>query len=581
MFKSILVTAALIASPTAVATDVSIEDVAPESSFLVVGFDNARTSIEHFKSTPIWNMLHDDEMDGDFKDAMARFESMIESVEMEAGLDEGALQWPDGPAGFAMFMTMNNDWGIETSGLMAYLDYQGETATLQKLIETALDHADRNDVAFGEIDLNGRTVYAFVIPEPDDDAQNDGFAEGDAGLLADPLGMLKPMMLGVERLYLTRVDDALLCSTNLAVLQTSIEAAEGEDVPSIADVDAYKASLAQVGRQDGHCALLLQSFADFAQMQPLIMLFGPMLSEPLRALGLNDVDAIGMSIDLDAPEAAIVQHVGVLVDGEKRGLVQLFDGESPLSDVPALVTDDAVSISRVNLRFSGVMDVVNDLLKTIPLEFRQEAEGMMLEYGQDVATLLSGLGDEVYTINHGDGRAKTVAIKSANSQDVESALSRLAGPLGLQPRDFAGMQIYSASEFAFVPMSVAIGGGYVFIGEPQRVEDALRSGVTPPLARLGDAPGFRAAASLLGSRPVVAWGYTDTGAMLKSMRDAFATQVAAMSMQMDINAQDFDLDEVAPDPEFITRYIGPSAWAVRSVDNGFILTSYTLHAVDE
>ena len=575
MFRFAWILTALLLVPGAHA-DVSIEDVAPESSFLILGIDNARDTIDRFKETALWDLLHAEEMNGGFEDSLERFEKMIETVEMEVGLEEGALRWPEGRAGMAAFLAMNDDYGIETAGLIGLLDFKDQRENLQRLIEAALEQADAADIPFDEIMVAGHAVYAFDIPQRG--GADEGFDEIEAGPLGDPLSMIEPMLLGLERVYLTRVDDSMICCTNLEVLRSAIEAVEGEEVASVGDLDAYQDALAQVGEHDGHAVLLMNGFTRFAQMQSTIMIFGPMLAEPLRVLGLSNVTALSGSIDLDAPDAVLVQRAAVLIDGEKEGVVGLIERETPRTRIPRFMSDGAVGVSRLNVEFDGAMDLVNDVVTTLPFQIQEQAEAFMLEHGGDLSALLASLGDEVYMINRGEGRSNTIAVRAADARRFETAMSRLAPLLEITRRDFSGMTIYSPHDPASPAMSIGVGGGYVFLGDAISVEDALRASADVDRDVMdGEGAVLDAADAALGRDPVVAWGYTDTGAMLQSMRDAMQQRLAMMPMDMDV--QEIDLDAFARDPEFITRYIGPSAWSVRSVENGFILTSYTLHPV--
>ena len=74
----------------------SIEDMAPDSSFLVVGIEDMATAQENLRGGLLWEMLESPEMKEIMEGALEQFHDMINMTEQELGLDEGELALPNG-----------------------------------------------------------------------------------------------------------------------------------------------------------------------------------------------------------------------------------------------------------------------------------------------------------------------------------------------------------------------------------------------------------------------------------------------------------------------------------------------------
>jgi hypothetical protein len=193
------------------------------------------------------------------------------------------------------------------------------------------------------------------------------------------------------------------------------------------------------------------------------------------------------------------------------------------------------------------------------------------------------------------------AVQVTKPQEFENQLAQAAAPMGLEARDFLGQRIYTLPAEAIgmmMPgmegaegesMSLGIGGGYILMGPTPSVEQSLRATSQTGVATLATDDHFSRAVSALGDQQVIAWSFTNTidqaevmmAAQRKSMNDTieqireFAPE-AAEQMQAEnemmlkmMDAIDFDL---------LRKHIGPSVWRVQSVEDGFLMHSYTLSA---
>jgi hypothetical protein len=155
---------------------------------------------------------------------------------------------------------------------------------------------------------------------------------------------------------------------------------------------------------------------------------------------------------------------------------------------------------------------------------------------------------------------------------------------GAEETDFLGNQIFSINIGDLLPlpmpisleMSIAVGGGYAFLGTTNTVEDALRS-VANPTNRKRIAP-TNAAVSLIPHDDVSSWGYADmkkslkiqtamSNAMSEEMfeeMEAFDPEMAA-EMRKEFEKQSEIQDAVA---KVITSLLGKMAWNMTADDTG-------------
>ncbi len=560
-----LATALTLLAPGALAQH-TIEDLAPEGAFLVVGFGNLEETLSRIQAGRLGQAWNEPAVLEQVGPALEDFNFQLTMLEEQMELEPGSLGLPRGAVGFSAFTALDPDLGLETLGILAMVDFAGSESTVQGLLDMMVaNHGEE----FDTIDIAGETFFALPIEPPNLDEIAEEAPE--MGPLGDPMAMLEPFVTGLKTLYIGRHGSTLLVGTNSDVLAESVAAIDGEDVASVGDRAEYQSAIDEVGAGDMHIVVMVDQIGDVAQIAPFIAMAAASAVEPLNTLGFGNIQALSSSVDFDEAGAIVVQRSGVLVEGEKVGLLALLDNESPLEGVPAFVPADAGSYSRFNFDFGGMMDLINRTIASIP-QFGAQADQAIAEYRPDLEALFSSLGDSIHIA--GAGATSVYAMPLNDPQGFEGIVAKWAPQAGLEPRDFLGHAIYSGD---FAPVAIGIGGGHAFIGEPQAVEQALRSVGEGAATTLASDEDFQHALGALEEAGVIGWGYAKAGSALDVLANpaAFAGPFAEMG----------GMGAMPPiDPamiEAVKKHMGPSIWQLRSTDNGFVMTSWTLEPIEE
>jgi hypothetical protein len=179
-----------------------------------------------------------------------------------------------------------------------------------------------------------------------------------------------------------------------------------------------------------------------------------------------------------------------------------------------------------------------------------------------------------------DSRRTVTAISAPKGDAVRPLISMISMQTGLMPRDFLGHTIWS-SEDGFVPMAIGLGGGYMFVGAGEDVEQALRSFGDDAHESIEDEKAFRMARDATGDDAAVAWGFTDAVADFEYER---AVALADLSDMIAEGLPDEMAEELLGDmpekikaqlkdvtPEMLRRYVGPFSWRVENTDDGYVM----------
>ena len=190
---------------------------------------------------------------------------------------------------------------------------------------------------------------------------------------------------------------------------------------------------------------------------------------------------------------------------EKRGLVSLFDAAPTAFEVPEFVSADAAEAIRISVKFDEIFTVVDEVLATFNEETRAEAAPMIGMARGMLEPAFAEMGPEIYVVTNfdkplGPGSAKTlVAVPVRDELIINNTLTMISAqaPM-LAPRDFEGAVIYEAPAEFGMPFALGSGFGYLMVGPPDAIENAMRSASNPGGASLGDEARFKNATDALG-----------------------------------------------------------------------------------
>lgn len=554
---------AIVAAP--VFAQRSIQDLAPESSVVVIGMDNMGATLDRVRNGPLAPVFAAREL-ADVRAGFDQIGEMLSMMEEEMNLPAGSLGAPRGAVGMALFTAMNDAYGFDTAGFMVMADF-GDAKALEAIFTMAEDQMGMMGAEIKERDILGRRAFAVPLRDPEAPVNDD---EDDFGgmNMDDPMSMLEPMMVGVDTLFVTHADGMLLASTNVTVLENALHALEGRKMRSLRDNTTWHAAVEQSGRADGRVVVMIDGLLKIANMQPMMMFMGPTLAQPMRMLGLANIKAMSMSMDMADEGSMMTQRVGLLLAGERTGLLGLMEPGEASTAVPSFVSADAASYVRMNFNFNGLLDLVKAVMASVP-ELAMQGEDIMAELEPDLRTLFGNLGREMHLVTMGDD-GMVVAMRCTDAAKVEGVVAQYAPQGGMEPRNFQGHTIYSGD---FAPVAIGLGAGHLFVGPPLAVEDALRAAGLTGEATLAGSPVFKAAASHLGRGPVIGWGYSDTSSLFTLFSSFVGGMAAGMGEQF---GAPMGMAPDLPDMAFLKEHIGPSIWRLEARADGLLLTNRTL-----
>ena len=567
-----------------------IDQIAPARSFVVAGLDNPRATMDGLQRTRLWELWQHPDIQGLAAEMLTEFSEGIEEMFRELDVNLDSMPLPAGPSGIAVFMVMDQDMGISTPGVLVNMDFGDEADDMQTLLDAIMAKIREEGGTVEEQQILGRTVFSITGPEPEvaDDDPDDWDDWDDFDF--DPLGgMFDGAFDSFSTMHLTRVGTSFVMTNLVDTLVDTLQRIDGIAGPVIGDDVMFQRSIDQIGgRGDGYVVLMMPELREMLRNAPDLMMFMPMAAGPIEALGLGNVDAFSMSVTIDGL-SMVDQKLGILINGEKKGLMRLLAVEGPKGQLPGFVSPETSSYGRLNFNFRGLMEVVNDVIRSLPEEVRFEAEQMMVEVGPMIEQGLNALGPDIHIIETirqpmtAESKSMLVAINSPRPDDLHGLIGMMAPGMGLEQREFLGQAIFSDPNGWF-DIAIGLGGGFVVIGQERAVEQALRTTGQAGLPSLADERPYQRILAALPAGNVTAWNFTNTIAVIEHMMAEMANPAWQMgaffddlpeNVRQDMleNMQGIDPNTL-PDIELLRQYFGPSGWQMISTADGFVMTTY-------
>ncbi|MCA9295398.1 MAG: hypothetical protein KC983_02755 [Phycisphaerales bacterium] len=580
----------------ALAADVVIEQLAPESSIFVVGATNVRQSLDHLKKTPLWDMIMSEELRQQREDMMEEFTKGIDEMVEELGVDRDTIQMPTGPGGMALYTAMDEELATSFLAVIASLDYGDNADKTYELLEAALAKAEDDQPGFsydvGE--LNGHPMFSINLPEKEDDMNREAeFAMGPA------MPDMRQVFGDIKAVHIVRCDSTFLFGSDKVGLTSAVETLDGDAGASMADRGDFQAIKGMLDASpDMYMVLTMKGMnrvvgmLDSSGMSAMVM--------PTVEAFFGDIQGFGSSTRIDGATAMMEGTHVVYMPNGKSGLPALFDHETGIGKVPSFVSSDAISYSRINMKFGEMKSFLKDVIDATPLLKMQAPPEALEQFLTTVESITSPLGAELHSVQLArkpltkDSMASFIAMDCPDPQKFENAMNDLAAQMGMEPRDFIGHRIYSMDMSGMNPMgggggtvAIGIGGQMVFIGEGESVENGLRAIGNDGEGGLSTITAFTRAMGVVDADEVVAWGYADLPTSMEAsiakqkiaqaeMIEQYREWDPALADEMEAEFKDAmgPIDNV--DWDFVSRYLGPAAWVVRSRDNGFVMRTYVL-----
>ncbi|MCB9846433.1 MAG: hypothetical protein H6811_10665 [Phycisphaeraceae bacterium] len=312
--------------------------------------------------------------------------------------------------------------------------------------------------------------------------------------------------------------------------------------------------------------------------------FGGVSSEVLSALGLDAMQSLGVTAQIDAPGGLLETRMHLHLPASD-GLLSVFTPSAEPYSPPSFIPQSASDITRIRIDPRRLIDIARDAVDSLPEEIRDQARA---QFNQFVFVARPILDSFV-----GDLHVWSMPIKAADldpeewwapaSQTCYAArvsdpvpLSNLLGAfgtqMGLTAREFVGGQIFAPGDQSMLPVAIGIGHGWAIVGPTSHVEDVLRIAANPaPVVGQPANDGFARAMEGLDSRaPVIAY------VNMRSYLDGLRTS-------LERTPEDYRPDWFAslPSTEFLIRWLGDSANVIRITPDGADAVSLIRRSIED
>ncbi|GAB4550138.1 MAG: hypothetical protein Tsb0013_11740 [Phycisphaerales bacterium] len=577
----------------AAAQDLTIADIAPENTFLVVGVDDASTALASFKKTGGWKLLNDPEiaewLEDQFAEPMEQLEGFLETI--DASTDD--LAEPTGMMGLAAWLNPPME-GAEGNDALPYHFIMGagfgdEATNMHDMIVRAIEEGENEDTLTYERDrLGDAEIYTVrpIVPEVEDDWDDD-FGDDDEWGDDDWGGDFDAAPTAPEEFFYARHGEMLLLSTSMTSVENALSRIDGVDFDNAAGTASFS-RLKPAGEYDAYVLLLngpLYDMADtvFDEEQAAMMGIPPVMNI-LDALGLSEVRGVSITMDFDHPKGDTVGEFFVSAP-RLRGLMGLINVPDKPFSVPSFVTADAANVSLFQFDIAGLLPALNQALNNMPPEIAGQGQFFLQMAMGQIGPVLDQLGPEIYVTQtyrrpfSTTSQENLIAIASKNDDQLNGVLAALAPQMGLEGRDFQGNQIWSAGAGfggGMMPMpeggfSLGVGFGHMFMGPDSAVEGAMRQAAEGDSGFADNASFKRAMGTISNNGLAFAYqNLEETLAyqswMFENMDEIMAEQMQGMGgMGMPVGPNPL---ENLPDLGKMAQYFGDSIMEYQLVDGG-------------
>jgi hypothetical protein len=552
--------ASLIAVAAPALGQVTIQQVAPENSVLVIGVDNVGTARRKLEGHPLARWLSSAEGARALREALAGLPRDIRNVFQNGE----SMVLPTGALGGALFAAMDEERGVPEPALLLLADFGPQAEGLEGALTQAVSKAsEQGGIQSAQRVIGGHTVHSVVLPAPQkavrDPFADDGF-EDDFGGLPQP----EDFMDSFGTLHFARSESTLLVSSNLMALADALAVGDGQARRVLGGARAFQGLSGQLGGGDAFAVLLTRDLMQLiTPLDPLGMsqLYAPMLRQLV-----GEVQGIGYAVHLGGPTGVERQVSAVFMPAGKSGVTALIDVAVPRHDPPAFVPADALSYTVMGMDFQGVVPFIDRFIASNPMVQMQLA-GTWAEQRPNVLAAAGVMGSRLHLVHMlSNGVAGdlpvpevVVAIDCAKPQEAKAMLAGLAQGFGMIEEGVAGHTMFAPQavagfgEMQGVPV-IGLNGTHVIVG-PRNMVKAVLGGLTGPV--LARDPGFRQAMASLPSEPVVAWGYSNMG----RMGDLANALTARLGQQL------------PPGMDQLQKTLSaPGVWFMQSTNEGFVST---------
>ncbi len=564
---------------------VSIVEIAPAGTFLVVGADDIDATCKHFEATPLAGLLRSEAVQEAFGDQM---EEMMESLEeglKDNGLEE-SLALPSA-FGLAFYTDLDEETGMSRAFMVGFSEWRDDAEGIAGLMDFLTDEMKKDgEVEFDTKEVRGREVMVVEGLQSEEEEPEEDFG-GAMAMIGDP-GDFAP---NLDVMYVAREGGRVVFSNDLLGIDDALACMDGDRDRNLVSTQDWKNTQTQLGDVDAF--LLLRTDPLQELLAPMFM--GPLgLVKPMIGEVFGDIRGYGFgaSVPADPSQASMILTASILAPGDKEGLFGLIKESSATGQAPPrVVPGDAMGYGRMNVDFSGLVPLAEQITAAMPMG-GEEMEMAIDQFGPMVEAGLSTMGPAMHVVStvsrpiEVDSAATTLLIPTSDPEKVQPLLSMFGPGMNLEPRDFLGETLWSNDVDG---MAAAVAGNWVVLGAPRGVEQVLRGlgdgGDGHDLAGVNE---FTEAVGRLPDGDAVGWGWTDLVAgytvqreMMKSMMEMLGgggfDEFAPAGGGLDDEQLDVMVDLVDElSPKELARHVGPAVWNFTTDDLGWVYRQWFL-----
>jgi len=552
--------------------DITIQQAAPDTTIAFVSASNIGDVLSKLETAGACDKICAavcSEFNVDYaSSARSAFESLCDAM----GISSEDFTPPSGYAGAALYPVVDFESGTVGLGGIAMIELDEK---LYGEFFNEMMNKFPNEPSFDSeiVSLVGRDVMMIQYEMPEVD-----------------MPVMNLDLEAFERSYVVYTDGYLIAGSEPDGIASALLALDGEVEPDMLETNEDYITLHDRcgGEGDVFAGILLTNLADTV-MQIDDSTMAMTIAPSLKTL-FGDIDGIANTVTFAPSKDIFIDATyTVLMNDGRNGLMSIIGENTTQAPTPVFVGEDTLMYSQGVLDLNKLVPVLRDTIMGQPMLSMQVGPQMeMIEAG--LTSFLAPLGSTYFTVSTGtmpfdmETMGTLFAIECNDEEAFGGTLSMTLPAMGATPIDFLGNQIYTIDLGAGIPVpmpmemeySIAVGGGYVFIGTQRNVENALRAMANPKDTLTTDTTDL---SLMLGSDDVSSLGYGDMGKLLAVQRAMQTATTEDMFKEM----ESFD-PEMAEEMrnsfaetdglnatifEIFVAILGPGVWDLKTDEHGF------------
>jgi hypothetical protein len=558
----LLILSSFCLTPLCAEDKVPAEQVLSPDTMLMVSVPSISELKSRFDET-IWSdIFSNPEMAGMWEAVSKPIKEGLDEMKKETGIDWHDLkEIPSGEVTLSVTRVSRGKIGVALS-----VEYGDNEETLNKLLTKVEENLEDGESEKQVSEIEGTEVVQYAAAQ-------------DA-------------LPASQQVCWFQKDGFLVLSNELPALEAMLLRWDGENTDVLAEKEEFKYIRERCSSEGTQPAaywyvdplLLLKSAMEAGQsatQQAMVQVLLP-------RLGLDELKAVGGSIDLATERYEEVTQTVIYAEGPQVGLLKMFQAnEVPISP-PDWVSAEAESfiiyhwgleaaVAEVrtmvdSFRGAGTFDVVLDQIAEHP-----GAQG--LHPKKDFIDLLTGtMVVEITPSSSSDEATPTslfaMGLKDGQKMsDVLAKVQKTEGS-GFESRTFQGSIIYSIPLAESNALNVLVSQDYLFLSNSaERIEQVIRGGDS--YQRLKDSKVFQ---QLAAEAPESAglWGMEQTGSQLERASKQISELLNTLPSPGGADNPARDLLENFPKPDVLKKYATNSFFYVTTDERGVYWKSYSL-----